>query len=630
MPHEAGHVATASEMFEQDPFPEEGSDTAATGQTITFPNGGIAQVVRRQFGEFSVKFYEPPEGDVGPVTVASEPITLDGGWTLIPLTGGARPLLIPPQVNQTVRFIEIPEDPTKVLAVSSTGSITVIERAQAPVAAVEVGSQIQSDGTRRIFFADNTFRDVPPVTQFELGQIEERGGFQFVETSPGNFSRLPKDLPEGQVVTLDGRQFVRQPDGSIQPLAPETSLTLDQQIARALASGDAEAALALADFRDRPTSLEAFNAAMQFAQSPGDVFSISNIARGQTTIQAPESGLTQRIAQPPAFLQDALTRVMNLFRGGTGTPNDFVSIISSLAQSEDEQRKSRIQTEEELVAADNAREQAETDALHEKLQAERDKEKSELAAFKAKLQAEADAAAAPELTPEGLAATGSQDISNITQEQADLINEFFFQQTSGTETQGSTTAIDQTGATVEPAPEPTSLFPSQEQIVEPVTTGSSFISGFSTEEEDDFFAEGGVFDDQTAIVGEGGPELLIANPGARVIPLKGDDLAKLRKKFNIKSLAHGGTLEQLLPFGVHQALAGAIIEPTRRRLSTAAGLPVLSAQARQNLLPEELDVLDRLRAEAGIPLGAFQQEQASALPGVLRRRPSRFAARVSR
>ena len=105
---------------------------------------------------------------------------------------------------------------------------------------------------------------------------------------------------------------------------------------------------------------------------------------------------------------------------------------------------------------------------------------------------------------------------------------------------------------------------------------------------------------------------------------------RLRELIGMQELEHGGTIESLLPIGVRQALRGRPIEPTRRRLSTAAGLSVLTPQTRQNLLPEELDVFDRLRAEAGIPLGAFQQEQRSTWPGVLRHRPSRFAPRVAR
>ena len=96
-------------------------------------------------------------------------------------------------------------------------------------------------------------------------------------------------------------------------------------------------------------------------------------------------------------------------------------------------------------------------------------------------------------------------------------------------------------------------------------------------------------------------------------------------------MQEGGIVGPLLPFGVRRALSGGTIAPTRRRLSRAAGLPVLSSQARQNLLPEELDVFNRLSREAGIPEGAFSQEQRSAFPGAnLSRGRARFAPRVLR
>jgi len=160
-------------------------------------------------------------------------------------------------------------------------------------------------------------------------------------------------------------------------------------------------------------------------------------------------------------------------------------------------------------------------------------------------------------------------------------------------------------------------------------------AGFGGFDEDDFFRHGGVFDDNTAIVGENGEELIIAAPGTRVISLGGGKKAKSAadrlRKAGIRSMQDGGVVEPLLPFGVRRALAGGTIDPTRRRLSRAAGLPVLSAQARQNLLPEELEVFNRLSREAGIPEGAFAQEQESAFPGAnLARGRARFAPRVLR
>lgn len=642
MPDVPGHIKDAQDLFE-DGDPLEGSGgTEIQSETITFENGGIAQLVRSgAFGEWSVRFYEPPEGETGPVT-ALKPVELPGGWTLIPLTGGAQPKLLPPQVDQTAQFIEIPEDPTQVLAVSATGAITVIQRSQTPIAAIEVGSQLQSDGTRRIFFADNTFRDVAPVASFQLGQIEERGDFQFVETSPGNFQRLPEaQIPQepGSVVTIEGRQFIRQPDGSIQPLAAERIPSLDERISQALGEGNVDLALAFADFRDRPTSMEAFQAAMDFATSPGDVAAISAIARGHRLVSPPPAGEVQRIAAPPQFLEDAFARLQRSISGGSATPNDFMSIITQAATSEDEQRQraeqaeaERIKTAEELDKAEDARIQGETDAIHEKRLADIKKETEDQAAA----QAIADADTAIAATQATAAATAKKIVD---EEALGLISprrtELTAEEAAGlTQTDPgllSTPVSQEDFATLGFSDFELSNIESLNQP-ETVSLDALDPSKFRFAGEDDFFAHGGTIDDGTAIVGEEGPELLIAPIGSKVIPLDGDEteLAKLKRMMGIKGLEHGGTVESLLPIGVRQALRGAIIEPTRRRLSTAAGIPVLSAQAQQNLLPEELDVLDRLRAEAGIPLGAFQQEQASALPGAVRTRPSRFAARIAR
>ena len=150
----------------------------------------------------------------------------------------------------------------------------------------------------------------------------------------------------------------------------------------------------------------------------------------------------------------------------------------------------------------------------------------------------------------------------------------------------------------------------------------------------ELLARGGTMKGQTAIVGENGPELIQAAPGTRVIPLSKvskKDLIKLRKIMGIQSFQDGGTVAPLLPFGVRRALSGGLLEPTRRRLSTAAGLPVLSAQGQQNISPDEFDVITRLSREAGISDPEFRRELRSAQPGLnVFRRPARYVPRVLR
>lgn len=80
---------------------------------------------------------------------------------------------------------------------------------------------------------------------------------------------------------------------------------------------------ALADFRDRPTSQQALDAALAYARAPADVFTLSNIARGNALVTPPPEGQIQRIGPPAEFLTDAYTRYLrslNPFQGVAAPP----------------------------------------------------------------------------------------------------------------------------------------------------------------------------------------------------------------------------------------------------------------------------------------------------------------------
>lgn len=525
-----------------------------------------------------------------------------------------------------------------------------------------------------------------PGTDFVLVN-DGQGGTSIVAKSQAD---IAEDQPRGEIVTMpDGRQFIQQPNGTLVPLGPAPVPSLDQMISKALLAGDIDGAIALSDFRDRPSSMELFQAALDFAQSPGDTAAISAIARGQTLVEPGPPGSVQRIAAQPEFLRDQFQKLMGRFRDGGGTPNDIVSALQDASNRMREDQEARSDAEQALADRDAADSEKELQGLLDRIDALENPPESKEGGpttFSG--------------TPLGPGPGGTQ-----LDEGAALFRLFSdaaareprFEEPISSPAQGapapfvseeSQEVIDNPGFTAATPERVAEL----EAIQAPVPTRatSGFFTGLNAAGEDDFFAHGGVFDDSTAIVGENGPELLIARPGSRVIPLEEDDLAMLKKR--VRGLQEGGFVpagqspneliwaaaiaatppelrpedpfnraltpptsivaptittvptpvvgtpidpsspapDANLPFGVRQALRGGSIEPTRRRLSTAAGIPVLSAQARQRLLPEELAVLDRLRAEAGIPLGAFQQEQRSAVPGARRRGASRFAARVVR
>ncbi len=685
MPHEPGHVESFAEILAS-LTPEQ---LALLGGNISkgFPSKpeaieeGIKAGIQNPGGvTFNNEwFYTDPDAPAPKGTWANEGEAREFAQSI------NRADLVPVFDSKTGRFrLEEPPQSTptgtrwipeigKYEVTLSDGRIQLVDPAQASGA-----TQASPFGSMAI-----------PGTDFVLVN-DGQGGTNIVAKSQ------TEDTAQGEVVTLDGRQFIRQPNGTLQPLGAEQAPSLDQMISKALLAGDIDGAIALSDFRDRPSSMELFQAALDFAQSPGDTAAISAIARGQTLVEPGPPGSVQRIAAQPEFLQNQFQKLMGRFRDGGGTPNDIVSALQDASNRMREDQDARVDAEQSLADRDATDAEKQLQDLLDRLDALENPPKPDLG--RVLTQAEVDA------LPGGKFDTGTlppvrpgPDPFNLDEPGRgfeDAITALFdFEQDP----------LPRPGAPVPvlPGPDPFNL---DEPGPPPVADVPATIS-FSSQGliEDDLFAHGGVFDDNTAIVGEEGPELLIARPGSRVIPLDKGAVSKLKKRLGVKGLAHGGeiahagqsvnelifaaaiaatpeedrpfdpfnvfippelrvgeTLPQPVPinaaqevasgslgagvtvspaepiditedvFGVQQVLRGGSLEPTRRRLSTASGLPVLSAQSRQRLLPSERDVIDELRAQAGITRADFAQEQRSAVPGARVSRASRFAARVAR
>jgi hypothetical protein len=184
-------------------------------------------------------------------------------------------------------------------------------------------------------------------------------------------------------------------------------------------------------------------------------------------------------------------------------------------------------------------------------------------------------------------------------------------------------------------------------------------------QDDDWYAGGGIYDDNTAIVGESGPELAIFPIGTEIVPLdrrmKRSQARRLRRR-GVRGMEEGGGFvfgngsdsalqEQIagaqesgahvspsllgaqqpksfeesiapvregeigdLPIGIQQVLRGRSPRPLAGRLLRQAGMTLPSAQAWRNLSPDEQSVYTDLGRRSGISEGYLQAELATSMP----------------
>jgi hypothetical protein len=430
--------------------------------------------------------------------------------------------------------------------------------------------------------------------EYERG-IVQQGGFNLLQQEHGGLSLAGLPPAPGKVEEIGGQLFTRGTDGSLTPLNDSLRRTIEQ----AAITGDYDKAIALFDFESRPTRQEYVDRALAYARSPADQMVVSAIARGHGMVAPPLPGETQRIGPQPRFLQDAFAALEQQMAGPAPAPaqNDF---NASLAQPQAQGGKTASPGEEFVPPSASTSDTSTSDT--------------------------------------STSDTSTSDTSTSDAPTSD---------TSTSDTSTSDTSTSDAPTSDAPTSDaPTSVAPlpvaNQAQLdyysqtaeedfmvpqIAPTRKAFSAAGGFSDRELDNIFgpssaqthmANGGVFKDNTAIVGEEGPELAIFPVGTQIIPnkkLKGKKGVKALKKAGVRGMATGGLVfGDDLPLGVRQLQAGQAIGQPRGQLFRAAGLTLPSAQAQRNLLPEESQQFAELGRLAGIPDGSFAQELALGTP----------------
>ena len=128
----------------------------------------------------------------------------------------------------------------------------------------------------------------------------------------------PIDAITAQIRT--GQQIQR----AEQDLAPQDprqfNQTFEDLIVKNIVDGEFEVAQEIRNFQQRPTDLQAFNAAVSLATSPADIATLSAIARGVFPRQAPSPGNVESLPVSPALQQAG----QNLF-GAPGAGDPFAA-----------------------------------------------------------------------------------------------------------------------------------------------------------------------------------------------------------------------------------------------------------------------------------------------------------------
>jgi len=547
---------------------------------------------------------------------------------------------------------------------------------------IQFSHMITEGGLNLAVLSDGSKIPVERETIHPDAQVEttELGGRTFIQVTQPNGSVSLKELaPKPRAPTdatvrgIGGREFIQTTEGELQNLPP---LSIEQIRDRMILNNDWEAAVAIDDFINRPTSGEALQAALDFSRSPADTAVISALARGEAGIVEPHFqagadtqalGGVRRIGPQPEFLQSAYQRFLDSLEAGR--PPTLEEATESL-QPPLSLADIKSAAEDAAIRAIQANPGISADDIREIL-----KEEGVLTGEDISKLDEVIKGKTTTRTDSGKTG-GTSDVLTPSAETAITGAERFAQARAAFEAAGFTdfdsivSSFGASGLTLEQIISGVNSTLADRQSSQEsdetqqtgiqgaqdagafsetfgVDPGASFGSGDTTlsdlgdladrlakdEDEFDFFAKGGVTRGRNLeIVGEGGqPELVDLPPGTRVTPIKdlSDEEVAALKERGVPGMQGGGlvTNPAAFPLGVKRLLGGAAIRPARS-VFPAAGLTVPSSQAQSRLLPSELAFFRSLSEEAGIPGDLFDRELRAPRPGRSGRR-ARFLAEVA-
>jgi hypothetical protein len=160
---------------------------------------------------------------------------------------------------------------------------------------------------------DKIFKSSPPdpvAKEYKPGVVPEKGpdsinlpGYDILQDREGGLTPYAERYkPTYHIDPKTMTPFIQQPDGSLEVADIPT---IDELVTQYLVTGQSGKAVAMANFRDRPSPMEYFQAAMEWARTPADIFTVSAIVRGMFEPELGEIGDVRRVGAPPSWARDA-------------------------------------------------------------------------------------------------------------------------------------------------------------------------------------------------------------------------------------------------------------------------------------------------------------------------------------
>ena len=488
--------------------------------------------------------------------------------------------------------------------------------------------------------ASGTWTELAP--RAESGVIES-GGRDFLQQITGALSELdPRYDPS--VTDVDGMKLLQQITGQIGQLTPPN---LDQIITQALVDGEYDKAFAFQDFRDRPSAIETFQTALQFARSPADQRIISSIARGVTPVQPPPEGTVQRVGPQPDFLVQAYQDFQRRTQAGRPPTEEEAADLSARAAAGETPETDTLRMRLEAMEADIARKDRESEARIQTIFADMERKDREADARVQKYTSKpSDTTGAVGTVADTTEAAVSTAVASMADYEPDPEWAASFAPDRMTGEQAHKLAVENRSAVWESLGEEQqqhfakhyarNINPnlSQEDLAKGaalesfqhadidefermITTGLSATDTPITSEFDIVGKAGGgiVGNREITVVGEKGPEIAMMPPGTHILPLGKATKQDIRAAQSTgRAYQEGGIVFDELAPGLQQLWRGRPITPPRGYLFQQGGLPLPSPQALQNLTPTVRESFYGMSGDIGISPADFRQELQAATP----------------